>query len=93
MVPIHFIIILDYSIHLIQSKFIFIRLFFIYFFSHNVPSNDQMNNQMQVALWSSGMILALGARGPEFDSPLGPFFVLFSFIQQTRIIPYFIIKL
>lgn len=89
MVPIHSIIILDYSIHLIQSKFIFIRLFFICFFSHNVPSNDQMNNQMQVALWSSGMILALGARGPEFDSPLGPFFVLFSLIQQTRILTFF----
>ncbi len=26
--------------------------------------------------WSSGMILASGARGREFDSPLAPFFAL-----------------
>ena len=34
-----------------------------------------------MALWSSGMILASGARGPEFDSPLGPFLLL---IHITR---------
>ena len=36
------------------------------------------------ALWSSGMILALGARGPEFDSPLGPFFFNKHLIQIER---------
>ena len=29
-----------------------------------------------VGQWSSGMILASGARGREFDSPLAPFFAL-----------------
>ena len=37
-----------------------------------------------MALWSSGMILASGARGPEFDSPRSPIFCSFSFVISMK---------
>ena len=37
----------------------------------------------QLACWSSGMILASGARGPGFDSRTSPSFIIFLIILQA----------
>ena len=38
----------------------------------------------QAGIWSSGMILALGARGPEFDSRNAPISTIFFLVPNTR---------
>ena len=36
-----------------------------------------------MGIWSSGMILALGARGPEFDSRNAPIYIFVTFLVPT----------
>jgi hypothetical protein len=49
-----------------------------------IPTQNYKNYCFyQQDIWSSGMILALGARGPEFNSQNAPVFSSFDFLFQT----------
>ena len=56
-----------------------------YFFLHPIPGKrallfpDSQKQITQSAVWSSGMILRLGRRGPGFESLNGPFYIACGF--------------
>ena len=54
--------------------------------------SSEKRDKIVVACWSSGMILVSGTRGPEFDSRVGPLFVVSFSIINRLCIDFFVIE-
>ena len=53
---------------------------------NSVVNSLKVDTYSSMACWSSGMILALGARGPGFDSRTGPSLSFLAIISHYKLI-------